>query len=168
MDEFESAQAEMEELIASIRSVILASSGSKGEPLSSYAPVFVDESRHFFVYISSMAKHTSQIRRSKLASAMLIEDESTADNLFARKRLTVDCSAQVVERGTSEWRSSMDALEARHGETVASLKGLVDFDLFELSPIEGRLVLGFGRAYRVFGERLQDIGYVGGGGHRSK
>ncbi len=48
------------------------------------------------------------------------------------------------------------------------LKELVDFALFKLTPSEGRLVLGFGRAYQVSGESLKDIGYVGGGGHRSK
>jgi putative heme iron utilization protein len=59
-------------------------------------------------------------------------------------------------------------MESRHGETMGYLKELVDFDLFKLTPSEGRLVLGFGRAYQVSGESLKDIGYVGGGGHRSK
>lgn len=48
------------------------------------------------------------------------------------------------------------------------LKELTDFDLFRLEPSEGRLVLGFGKAYRVSGAGLGEIGYVGAGGHRGK
>lgn len=167
-EEFESALAEMEDLIDSVRCATLASCDSGGSPLASYAPVYVDENRCFHVYISSMAKHTSQIRRARKASVMLIEDESVAENLFARKRLTVDCAAEVIPRDSSAWNDIMLKMEERHGETMSSLKDLVDFDLFRLAPSEGRLVLGFGRAFRIFGDGLHEIGYVGGGGHRSK
>ncbi len=167
-EEFEKATLEMESLIESSRSVILASTGSSGDPLASYAPVYLGEDRVLYVYISSMAKHTAQIRRSGKASAMFIEDEQTAENLFARKRLVVDCVSEVVERDSAEWNRIIASMERRHGETMTMLRGLIDFDLFRLTPSEGRLVLGFGRAYRVFGEGLKEIGYVGGGGHRSK
>lgn len=167
-EEFTTAQTEMQSLMESVRSAILASVDRSGNPLASYAPVYVDEKRCFYVYISSMAKHTVQVRRSKKASVMLIEDESVAENLFARKRLTVDCEADVLEREGEDWQSAMAKMEERHGETMTSLKGLTDFDLFRLSPYEGRLVLGFGRAYQVSGKGLENIGYIGGGGHRSK
>lgn len=98
---------------------------------------------------------------------MLIEDESIAENLFARKRLTVDCDAKLLERHSLAWRDAITRMEQRHGETMSYLKDLADFDLFCLTPSEGRLVLGFGKAYRVFGESLGEIGYVGGGGHKS-
>ncbi len=167
-EEFESARVEMELLIKSVRSAILASVDGKGIPLSSYAPVYVDQNRSFYVYISTMAKHTVQIRRATKTSVMLIEDESVAENLFARKRLTVDCRVEVIERDSADWIEIMGLMEGRHGETMGFLKGLIDFDLFRLIPGEGRLVLGFGKAYRVFGDSLQEIGYIGGGGHRSK
>lgn len=167
-EEFDTAQNEMRTLLERVRSAILASVGSKGQPLSSYAPVWVDDDRRFHVYISSLAKHTAQIKRSGLASVMIIEDESEADNLFARRRLTVDCRAEVVERESEDWEATMALMEKRLGETVSSLRGLRDFDLIRLTPSEGRLVLGFGRAYRVFGNGLREIGYIGGGGHRSK
>ena len=47
------------------------------------------------------------------------------------------------------------------------LKNLIDFDLFLLKPSEGTLVYGFGKAFRVYGKGLKQIGYVGTkGGHR--
>ena len=168
MEEFEKALEEMESLIGTVKSAVLGSVSSKGDPLSSYAPVYVDAERRCHVYISSMAKHTSQIRRSGKASVMLIEDESVAENLFARERLTIDCEAKVLERDSEVWLEGIAAMEERHGEIMSSLKSYVDFDLFQLNPIEGRLVLGFGRSYEVFGPGLKEIDYVGGGGHRAK
>jgi len=167
-EEFDTAQNEMRKILERVRSAILASVDSKGQPLSSYAPVWVDDDRRFHVYISSLAKHTAQLKRSGLAGVMIIEDESEADNLFARRRLTVDCRAEVVDRNSEDWEATMGCMEKRLGETVSSLKSLTDFDLIRLIPSEGRLVFGFGRAYRVFGNGLREIGYIGGGGHRSK
>jgi len=166
--EFSEAQAEMEALLEAQRSAVLATVDSRGRPLSSYAPVWVDADRRFHVYISSMAKHTAALKRTKAASVMLIEDESSAENLFARKRLVVDCASEGIERGSMDWMAIMGAMEGRLGETMGYLRSLVDFDLFRLTPTEGRLVLGFGNAYRVFGSALSEIGYVGGGGHKSK
>ena len=166
--EFKEAQERMIKLIEASRSVILGTVDSRGNPLSSYAPVWIDGDNRFHVYISTMAKHTSALRRSGKASLMLIEDESVSENLFARKRLTVDCSSEVIERDTGEWCQLMDAMESRLGETLGYLRNLVDFDLFRLTPSEGRLVLGFGKAYQVFGSALNEIGYVGGDGHKEK
>lgn len=162
------ASEELEQILQSVRSCMLATVSKSGVPLQSYAPVFVDERRQFFVYVSAMAKHYAHLRKSGLASLSLIEDESTAENLFARKRVTVDCRAKSVERDTDEWKVGVENLEQRHGETMAFLKDLVDFDLFCLTPSEGRLVLGFGKAYRVSGEALQEVSYIGAGGHRGK
>jgi len=150
------------------RSAILGTVDSRGDPLSSYAPVWIDDENRFYVYISSMAKHTSAIRRSGKASLMLIEDEAASDDLFARKRFSVDCVSAVIERDDEDWNRIMDSMEKRLGETLGYLRNLVDFDLFQLTPSEGRLILGFGKAYRVFGPSLGEIGYVGGGGHKEK
>lgn len=166
-EEFETAQKEMTRLIAEVRSCVLATSSVSGQPLSSYAPVLVAESGAWYVYVSAMAKHYGQLKKSGKASAMLVEDEASSENLFARKRLTTDCVVTLVERDCEEWQTAMQGLEDRHGETMGYLKKLTDFDLFRLEPSEGRLVLGFGKAYRVSGEGLAEIGYVGAGGHKS-
>ncbi|MEM9158236.1 MAG: pyridoxamine 5'-phosphate oxidase family protein [Verrucomicrobiota bacterium] len=168
--EFEEAKVGMEKLIAESKSVVLGTAGREANPLASYAPVVWDEGRSMFVYVSRMGKHYAQMSSTGRASGMLIEDEATAENLFARKRLVVDCDVLKIERGSERFEEKMGLLEERHGETAGYLKELVDFDLFELKPREGRLVLGFGKAYRVFGDGLSEIGYVGGGGsgHKKK
>lgn len=167
-EEFAWAREELGLLVDSVRSCQMATVSASGHPLQSYAPVFVNERRQFFVYVSAMAKHYAHLRKNGLVSLSLIEDESVAETLFARKRVTVDCAAALVQRDGEDWEDGISGLEERHGETMSYLKDLVDFDLFCLTPQEGRLVLGFGKAYRVFGEALQDLSYLGAGGHRSK
>jgi putative heme iron utilization protein len=164
--ELEEARRQMEILIDSCRSVVLGTATHDGAPLSSYAPVYVEDSKCLYVYVSALAKHYAHLKRTGKASAMFIEDESKADNLFARKRLTLDCQGVVIERNSEEWEPQMVKMEIRLGETMGFLKDLKDFDLFELTPRTGRLVLGFGKAYDVKGEGLQYVDYVGGGGHK--
>lgn len=167
-EEFEWARTELASLRQRVRCCMLGTVSTENRPLSSYAPVFIDDGFRMYVYVSAMAKHYGHLRKSGIASASLIEDESAAENLFARKRLTVDCSATLVERDSAEWLAGTEGLMERGGETMQYLKDLIDFDLFRLDPSEGRLVLGFGKAYRVWGEGLCQLGYVGAGGHRSK
>lgn len=167
-EEFAWAMQEFVKLRESVRSCMLATASSTGKPLSSYAPVLIDETGDYFVYVSAMAKHYAHLRKTGLASLNLIEDEATAEELFARKRVTLDCDATLIERGTDAWKLGVSGLEERHGSTMGYLKDLVDFDLFRLRPQEGRLVLGFGKAYRVFGPAMSEVSYLGAGGHRSK
>ncbi|MDQ8203245.1 pyridoxamine 5'-phosphate oxidase family protein [Pelagicoccus sp. SDUM812003] len=166
--EFEWAAKEMEALLQRVRCCQLATVSSSGSPLASYAPVFVDEERRFYVFVSAIAKHYGHLKRSGKASLSMIDDESASENLFARKRLTVDCDVALVERDSEAWLEGTAGLQRRGGETMGYLKELSDFDLFRLRASEGRLVLGFGKAYRVSGERLETIAYLGAGGHRSK
>lgn len=167
-DEFTWAQGELKNLRSSVGCCMLATVSSAGKPLSSYAPVVSAEDGCFYVYVSAMAKHYGHLRKNGVASLSLIEDESVAKEIFARKRVTVDCEAILIQRDSDEWNSRITAMEERHGTTMAYLKNMVDFDLFQLRPIDGRLVLGFGKAYRVFGDGLANISYLGAGGHRSK
>jgi len=165
-EEFTWAAQQMEQLLGSVKSCLLATVSYSGVPLQSYAPVHVDERRCFRIYVSSMAKHYSHLKRGGIACLSLMEDEAAAETIFARRRLTVDCSCAQIDRASEAWSEGMAMLEERHGETLAYLRGLKDFDLFELTPKEGRLVLGFGKAYRVFGSALDRISYLGAGGHR--
>ncbi len=168
IEEIEWARERMDALLDGSRSCILGTAADDGTPLASYAPFCVDEKRRFDVYVSAMALHYGHLRRTGRASVMLIEDEAKAENLFARQRLTLDCAARLVDRGSEEFAGTMERMEARLGSTMGYLRELLDFGLFQLAPSEGRLVLGFGKAYRVGGEGLAEIGFLGGGGHRSK
>lgn len=166
--EFEAASHAMSELLESLRCCQLATASANEDPLASYAPVYVDSERRFHVYVSAMAKHYANLRKRSKVSLMMIEDEHGCESIFARKRLTVDCQATLMKRESEDWNRIMDEMGKRLGDTLTYLRELKDFDLFRLTPLEGRLVLGFGKAYRVFGERLHEISYLNAGGHKKK
>lgn len=138
----------IQELIDNSKSVILATVDAEGHPVSSYAP-FVQLDGSFQVLVSFMAKHTRNLRDRKRASVMLIEDESSVKQIYARDRLTLDCEADLVERGTDFFDRCIAGLEKRHGNIVKMLSELDDFVLFDLKPIKGSYVNGFGSAYSV-------------------
>lgn len=167
-EELSWAKNEMQNLLAEVNSCMLATVSPQGKPLSSYAPFYRDDAGDYFVYVSGMAKHYAYLKKSGLASLSVIEDEAGASELFARKRLTVDCQASLVNRGSEDWENKMKGMEQRHGSTLSYLRDLVDFDLFRLRPSSGRLVLGFGKAYQVSGDGLSEVAFLGAGGHRSK
>ena len=161
--EFAEAQAGYEALLNEFQSIQLGTADQTGVPEASYSPSIVDEGRNFYVHVSELASHTSNLRDSARASVLIIEDESTAENLFARKRVAYQCSASLIERHSDQWESVIDQFEEKFGKIVGFLKTMEDFHLFKLTPTSGRLVLGFGQAYDVSGTGMKDLSHVGAG-----
>ncbi|MBT0342041.1 heme utilization protein HutZ, partial [Vibrio campbellii] len=90
-------------------------------------------------------------------SLMMIEDEDSSKQLFARKRLTFDAVATVVERDTEMWQQVVGQMKDRFGEIIDGLSQLEDFVLFNLKAEQGLFVKGFGQAYQVSGDDLVDF-----------
>jgi hypothetical protein len=72
----------------------------------------------YYVLISEIARHARNLQQVPKVSLMLIEDETGARELFARKRLTFDAVAEVVARDDVRWEKAVAALEGRFGEIV--------------------------------------------------
>lgn len=121
-----------------------------------YAP-FVQNQEGYFVLISKIARHARNLLENPHVSLMMIEDEESAKQLFARKRLTFDAVAKVVERDSELWHQVIAQMEARFGEIVSGLSQLEDFVLFNLKAEQGLFVKGFGQAYQVSGDDLVDF-----------
>ena len=125
-----------------------------------YAPFAEDEQRHFFVYLSDLAIHTSALRESQKASVLLIEDEAHAREVFARKRIIFQCTAHQVPRKSDLWLSRMENLKERFGDLVSTLQTLSDFHLFRLQPQSGTFITGFGQTYSITGGRMDRLEHV--------
>ena len=147
--------------------MILSTVDESGEPSASYAPAAIDEKCNFYIYVSALARHSSNLKATGKASLMIIEDESTAATLFARKRLTLAVKVNVIKRESKRWNTGFTLLENKFKKKVSMLKNLTDFDLYLLKPSEGTLVYGFGKAFRIYGKGLKQINYVRTkGGHK--
>ncbi len=159
--EFAEAQAGYEALLDRFQSIQLGTADQTGVPEASYSPSIADEGRNFYVHVSELAYNTSNQRDSARASVLIIEDESTAENLFERKRVAYQCSASLIERHSDQWENVVDQFEEKFGKIIGFLRTMEDFHLFKLTPISGRLVLGFGQAYDVSGTGMKDLSHVG-------
>ncbi|MEJ2343905.1 MAG: pyridoxamine 5'-phosphate oxidase family protein [Gammaproteobacteria bacterium] len=142
-------------------SVILATVDDAGEPHSSYAPSVVDPMGCFHVFVSALAQHTRNLQANGRAGVLLIESEADAANVFARRRLTWNCRAEVVDREQAQWGQILDVFAARFGALVATLRQLADFQLVRLVPFSGRYVRGFGQAFSLEGPSLEHIHHLG-------
>lgn len=88
---------------------------------------------------------------------MMIEDEVSSKQLYARKRLSFSAQAALVERDTELWNSVLDQLSQRFGHIINQLGQMADFKLYQLVPEQGLYVKGFGQAYQVSHEDLIDL-----------
>ena len=84
----EKIQSQMAALVGSRESLLLASVAADGTPHASYAPTVPGKGGKYYVHVSELAKHFHNLSTDGRVSALIIEDEKDAANIFARKRLT--------------------------------------------------------------------------------
>ncbi|WP_261886964.1 heme utilization protein HutZ [Vibrio pomeroyi] len=147
---------EIKEFRQERRTIQLATVDEEGRPNVSYAP-FVQNQEGYFVLISDIARHARNLKANPQVSLMMIEDEESSKQLYARKRLTFDAQASVVERETELWTQVIGQMQERFGEIIDGLSQLQDFSLFNLKAENGLFVKGFGQAYQVSGDDLVDF-----------
>lgn len=153
------------ELIASTKSVILATMDSEGKPTASYAP-YVRVGNTFYVLVSFMAKHTKNLLNGQ-ASVMFIEDESATKQIYARERLTFDTATSQVERDSELWNQVLPQLKEVHGKVLDILSEMQDFILIQLNPTKGNYVNGFGSAY-IVDENMEIVQHRNDVNHQTK
>lgn len=148
-----SLQIACDQLISSQKTLLLATRSSTGNADISYAP-YLREGQVFYIFVSELAKHTQNLLTYPKASIMFIEPETDAANLFARKRLTLECLAAEISRADPAYSSIMDAMTEKFGTTMALLRSLPDFHLLTITPLQGQFVAGFGKAISVNADGL--------------
>lgn len=144
-------------LLAGFKTLQMATASAAGEPEASYAPFVRTGDGAFYVCVSDLSRHTGHLASTGRASVLIVEDESRAAQLFARRRLAFECAAEQVERGATRWHGIMDLFEGKFGEVVGLIRPLADFRTFALVPRRGVFVKGFGQAYRIAGPALDAL-----------
>lgn len=153
------------QLRAHVKTILLGTSGAEGEPDCSVAPWTGLDDGVLLTYVSELSAHTKNMRATGKASVLLIEDEASAAHLLARRRLTLRCEAQFLERGAPEFAPAMAAMKEKYGPVMQHLESMTDFHLVRLTPLAARLVAGFGQAYDADPAAWDQLRHVSGGGH---
>lgn len=139
---------EISEFLQQQKSLLLASKTEQDEPYASYSPYALGD-ECLYILISDIAVHAQNLAKNPNASILVIEDEATAERIYARVRLNYTVNAKELAFDSADWQQGIQALQSRHGDIVENLSQLSDFHLFKLAPQGGRYVKGFGKAYSL-------------------
>ena len=90
-------------------------------------------------------------------SVLFIDDEIKTKQIFARRRLNFDCTTTLITRETEKWQEIVDKFEIRFGELISTLRSLPDFRILQLTPNTGRFVIGFGTAYNISSDNINQL-----------
>jgi len=142
-------QRSCSELLASRKTLLLATVNRNAEPDISYAPYIRDAQGAFYIFVSRLAAHTANLLQQQCASVLFIREESESRNLFARERLSFRCRVSELKAGEEGYEACLEQMEQVQGPTVAMLRSLPDFHLLRLLPESGSYVVGFGKAFDV-------------------
>lgn len=156
----DSPEASFAELKQQQQSLQLSTLTAEGKANASYAPFVMDDDGNFYIFVSGLASHTQDLLANPDVSLLLMQDESETRQIFARRRAGFQCQASVVGRDDAEYVLMLDKLEDRFGNIVQMLRGLADFVLFRLRPYQGQFVMGFGKAYELGGDNLQELKHI--------
>lgn len=144
------------EFIASFKTVLMATSSTMNQPEASYAP-YLELDGHYFIFISELALHTKNLAQTKQCSLLFIEDEDKTKNLFARKRVSLQCHAELIPKDSANYHATLVLFQARFGKFMQLLQTLPDFHLFCLKPQSGNYIAGFGQAYTLSSSDLSQL-----------
>ncbi len=161
----ERARAASLHLRETAKTCLLGTADAAGAPDSSVAPFVLAPDGALHTYISNLSLHTANLRANPRASVLLIEDESTASHLLARRRLTLRCIATFVARESDAFTAPMQALREKFGPVMSQLESMHDFHLVRLVPDRARLVAGFGQAYDADPADWTQLRHVNDTGH---
>lgn len=132
---------------------------NKGLPHVSYSP-FAHTELGYYILVSDIAQHGENLQHDPHISIMMIESETSAKSIYARRRLSFDAIAEYIPSSSSQWQQGVNALRQRHGEIIDNLSQLSDFKLYQLTPNNGRYVKGFGKAFNISGHDLLEFTHL--------
>lgn len=147
--------AQCQHLLKSCDAIFLATTDSNNTPMASYAPCWRDETGFLYVMLSDLAEHTANLRSNTDASCLVLG--ASADDAFARPRVTLKLTAEFLKSDNESYQSAIDGLTQKHGETMEILQQLSDFHLIRLKPVSGTLVGGFATTLQLNRNSTPDL-----------
>jgi len=146
----------LKELLAPFQTTVLGTFADNDYPFSSYAPFYYDD-EVVYVFLSNIATHARNMQTTPKASCFFIEDESITQNMFRRKRISLQCDVKIISRDDNSFTGIMEIFVEKQGSTLTMLMGMSDFNLYALTPIYGEATFDFGEAYNIGGEKMNQL-----------
>jgi hypothetical protein len=142
-----------------IRSIRIAALGTihEGEPnLAMVAVAFEDDFSAFYIHVSRLGKHTRDMEGDSHVSLLLTEVDDGRADPQTLARVSIQGMAEMISRSPPDYIRVKDIYLTRFPE-AENLFSLGDFNLWRISPMGGRFVAGFARAFNVVPETLRKV-----------
>lgn len=152
----EDISKEIQDHMDSLKTVTLATIGTDNFPCASYSPFASVDGKHY-IYISKVADHYKNLEENPKLELLFLADESASKILTARKRVKFKATAKKLPRDVDNFDTILDQIQSKLGNTMKMIRTMGDFNLFEITLLDGRFVKGFGQAYSI---EIQDNGFI--------
>jgi len=139
-----------------IRSTRVAALGTLhgGEPnLAMVAYAFAKDFSAFYVHVSRLGKHTTNMENDPRLSLLITETDDGRADPQTLARVSIRGAAEIVPRNDPGYTKVKNIYLQRFPE-AEQLFSLGDFNLWKITPKGGRFVAGFGRAFNLALEAL--------------
>lgn len=149
---------DMDRLLA-CKSLIVTTALANEIPEIGMAP-FISHDESLYIYSSHLSKHTRVLLETRKAHFMLCQDESDAQNIWARHRLKFTADISEIARDDADFPLLCDKFESAFGPTMGLIRDFADFHMLRLKPVSGVLVLGFAKAFEVKGPNFEIVSHL--------
>ena len=139
-----------------IRETRVAALGTlhEGEPnLAMVAYSFADDFSAFYIHVSRLGKHTTDMENDPRVSLLIIETDDRRPDPQTLARVSIRGMAEILPR-TNPGYAQVKQSYLAHFPEAEQLFSLGDFNLWKITPKGGRFVAGFGRAFNLVPEVL--------------
>jgi len=125
--------------------------------MASHAPLVWFDS-HSYLFLSELASHTRHLTENPAISLILVEPETS--NPFARQRITLHGEVEIIAREEPLFKQVLQRFHHQFGDIMQVIEPLADFHLFRVNADSGRFIRGFGQAYEVGGDDLDQLIHI--------
>lgn len=149
----EKVKAEIEALKSENKTMVLATKTLNNYAEVSYLP-YIYFNNKYYIILTKSSSHYENITESKAFQGMILESEQSAVSTFFRKRIIFN----FMYEGINQEEDVVQQFTAVHGPLTQQVLKM-NFNIFELKMLDGRVILGPGAAYR-FDESENVIGQI--------
>ena len=142
----ESARETAKHLLRDSRFGTIATLNENGYPFASLVSFALDRAEVPFLLVSRLSNHTKHLLVDPRCS-LLLGEPGKGDPL-AHARITIQCSANVIDRDSDENIILRTLFLARHPKSAIYID-FPDFIYIRLTMLEASLNGGFGKAFRL-------------------
>lgn len=102
----------------------------------------------FFLHLSLIAPHTQALANEARVSLLISQPDDGVNDPQVLPRLSIQGYALPIAKPSPDYEAAKAIYLARL-PFATPLFALDDFDLYQLEPQSGRLIMGFGQAYNL-------------------